>query len=190
MHFPESTAGIFSTGKVRRPPTGLSQGAADYHLSGELRHIQKLRFWPLSSVLHEKYLLPKEEADLISSFLNPMLRLNPEKRARAGEMAHHAWLEGVAVQGELDVLRRAEEDEQKKKSEAPEPEDVDELSLAAGDDEKDAMKPVDENGETGEPLESKQTTKANLKENTPASTNAHPPVTLHSPRPPASKRSS
>ncbi|KAF9792651.1 kinase-like domain-containing protein [Thelephora terrestris] len=161
-----------------------------FNRKGELRHIQKLRFWPLSSVLHEKYLLPKEEADLISSFLNPMLRLNSEKRAKAGEMAHHAWLEGIVVQGELDALRRAEEEEQKKKGDALETDDADELPLAMDDDEKDAMKPVDENGETGEPLGSKQTTKANLKENTPAPTNAHPPVTLHTPRPPTSKRSS
>lgn len=158
-------------------------------MSGELRHIQKLRFWPLSSVLHEKYLLPKEEADLISSFLNPMLRLYPEKRAKAGEMAHHAWLEGIVVQGELDVIRRAEEEEQKKKSEAPESEDMDEPPLTADDDEKDAMKPVDENGGTGEPLEPKQVTNADLKENAPVPTNFHPPVTLHTPRPPAPKRS-
>jgi serine/threonine-protein kinase SRPK3 len=98
--------------------------------SGELRHIQKLRFWPLSSVLHEKYLLPKEEADLIASFLNPMLRLHPEKRTKAGEMTHHAWLDGIVVQGELDVIRRAEEEEQKKKNEVPEPEDTDELPSA------------------------------------------------------------
>ncbi|KAI0737418.1 kinase-like domain-containing protein [Daedaleopsis nitida] len=54
-----------------------------FNRRGELRHIQKLRYWPLDSVLHDKYLLPKEEADMIASFLNPMLRLNPDKRAKA-----------------------------------------------------------------------------------------------------------
>jgi serine/threonine-protein kinase SRPK3 len=154
--------------------------------SGELRHIQKLRFWPLSSVLHEKYLLPKEEADLIASFLNPMLRLHPEKRAKAGEMTHHTWLDAIAVQGELDVIRRAEEEEQKKK-EVPEPQDAGEL---ADDEDKDAMKPVDENGGAGEPSGPKQTTNANLKENGPVATNSHPPVTLHPPKSPHVKRSS
>lgn len=116
-----------------------------------------------------------------------MLRLHPEKRAKAGEMAHHAWLEGIVVQGELDVIRRAEEEEQKKKSEATEQETAEEPPLMADEDAKDAMKPVDENGGTGEPLE--PTTNANLKENAPSQTNSHPPVTLHAPRPPASKRS-
>jgi len=134
--------------------------------------------------LHEKYLLAKEEADLIASFLNPMLRLHPEKRAKAGEMNHHAWLDGITVQGELDVIRRAEEEEQKK-HEASESEDTEELPSAT-----DAMKPVDENGGTGEPSGPKQATNASLKENAPAPANSHPPVTLHSPRPPPLKRSS
>jgi serine/threonine-protein kinase SRPK3 len=140
--------------------------------------------------LHEKYLLPKEEADLIASFLNPMLRLHPEKRSKAGEMAHHTWLDGVVVQGELDVIRRAEEDEQKKKHEAPEPADTDGLPSATDDGEEDAMKPVDENGETEDPSEPKQTTNTTLKENVPAPTNSHHPVTLNPPRVPPLKRSS
>ena len=133
--------------------------------------------------MHEKYLLPKEEADLIASFLNPMLRLHPDKRSKAGEMTHHAWFEGIVVQGELDVIRRAEEDEQKKKNEAPEPVDTDEVP-PTDEDEKDAMKPVDENGGPSGPKQ----TNASLKENAPAPTNSHPPVTLHPPRPPHLKR--
>lgn len=86
---------------------------------GELRHIQKLRFWPLPEVLHDKYLLPKEEADLIASFLNPMLRLIPEKRAKASELIHHAWLEGVVVQGEVDIIRRAEEEDARRREDLP-----------------------------------------------------------------------
>ncbi|KAH8114263.1 kinase-like protein [Phellopilus nigrolimitatus] len=76
-----------------------------------LRHIQKLRFWPLDQVLHDKYLLPKDQADLIASFLTPMLRLHPDKRARSADLVHHAWLDGVIVQGEIDLIRRAEEEE-------------------------------------------------------------------------------
>lgn len=83
--------------------------------AGELRHIARLRYWPLEAVLHDKYLLPKEEADMISSFLTPMLRLHPDKRARASELIHHAWLDGVVVQGEIDVIRRAEDDERRRK---------------------------------------------------------------------------
>jgi len=119
-----------------------------------------------------------------------MLRLQPEKRVKAGEMTHHAWLDGIVVQGELDVIRRAEEEEKKKKSEVPEPEDADGLPSTTGDNDNDAMKPVDENGGTGEPLGPKQATNADMKENVPAATNSHPPVTLHPPRPPPLKRSS
>ncbi|KAI1787723.1 kinase-like protein [Ganoderma leucocontextum] len=91
-----------------------------FNRRGELRHIQKLRFWPLDSVLHDKYLLPKEEADMIASFLTPMLRLNPDKRAKASELMHHAWLDGVVVQGEIDIIRRAEEEEARRKRQAQE----------------------------------------------------------------------
>ncbi|EMD34246.1 hypothetical protein CERSUDRAFT_117131 [Gelatoporia subvermispora B] len=113
-----------------------------FNRKGELRHIQKLRFWPLEAVLHDKYLLPKEEADLIASFLTPMLRLNPEKRARASELIHHAWLDGVVVQGEIDVIRRAEDEERRRRQ----------TSVASGkspaspvkDTNADAMKPVDD----------------------------------------------
>ncbi|KAH9921034.1 kinase-like protein [Fomitopsis serialis] len=111
-----------------------------FNRKGELRHIQKLRFWPLDSVLHDKYLLPKEEADLIASFLTPMLRLHPDKRAPASELVHHKWLEGIAVQGEVDVMRR-QEDERRRKQ-------IDGSSRAASkqplkDSDADAMKPVD-----------------------------------------------
>lgn len=60
---------------------------------GELRHIHKLRYWRLFDVLHEKYLLPRKEAELLSSFLLPMLDLNPDKRASAQTMLKHSWLD-------------------------------------------------------------------------------------------------
>lgn len=82
---------------------------------GELRHIHKLRFWPIESVLHDKYLLTQRDADLIGSFLTPMLRLHPDKRAKASEMIHHAWLEGITVSGEMNVIRAAEEAERSSK---------------------------------------------------------------------------
>ncbi|EIN05367.1 kinase-like protein [Punctularia strigosozonata HHB-11173 SS5] len=99
---------------------------------GELRHIQKLRYWPLDAVLHDKYLFSREEADTIASFLNPMLRLHPDKRAPAAELVHHHWLDGVVVQGEIDVIRRAEEEEKARKA----------GERAAASRDADAMKPV------------------------------------------------
>ncbi|KAG5640365.1 hypothetical protein DXG03_009028 [Asterophora parasitica] len=40
-----------------------------------------------------------------------MLRLHPDKRAKAADLIHHRWLDGVVVQGEIDVIRRAEIEE-------------------------------------------------------------------------------
>ncbi|KAL1947065.1 hypothetical protein VTO73DRAFT_14026 [Trametes versicolor] len=116
-----------------------------FNRRGELRHIQKLRFWPLDCVLHDKYLLPKEEADMIASFLNPMLRLHPDKRAKASELTHHAWLDGVAVQGEIDIIRRAEDEEARRKRQDAETAGKESaVKLAVEGSDADAMKPVDD----------------------------------------------
>ncbi|KAK4057106.1 hypothetical protein OIO90_002006 [Microbotryomycetes sp. JL221] len=83
---------------------------------GELKHIHKLKFWPLASVLQDKYLIPEDEAKLLESFLVPMLALNPDKRASAAEMLQHDWLRGVVVQGEIEVhlANEAKEEEQRR----------------------------------------------------------------------------
>ncbi|GAC74159.1 ras-related GTPase [Moesziomyces antarcticus T-34] len=77
-----------------------------FNRRGELRHIHKLRFWPLISVLQEKYLMPYNEANELSSFLMPMLRLHPEKRSGARELLDHSWIEGIVVQGEIEQAMR------------------------------------------------------------------------------------
>ncbi|PSR79181.1 hypothetical protein PHLCEN_2v7152 [Hermanssonia centrifuga] len=158
-----------------------------FNRKGELRHIQKLRFWPLCDVLHDKYLLPKEEADLIASFLTPMLRLIPEKRAKASELIHHAWLDGVVVQGEIDIIRRTEEEDARKKQfAAGNTVNKETTSSASGkgkgvDSDADAMKPVEDSALVDDvpkisvPVPSSSTAKEN---NTPARstvpTLAHP----------------
>ncbi|KDE09377.1 CMGC/SRPK protein kinase [Microbotryum lychnidis-dioicae p1A1 Lamole] len=83
---------------------------------GELKHIHKLKFWPLHSVLQDKYLISEAEARALESFLEPMLNLNPDKRASAQEMLGHEWLQGVIVQGEIDVhlAQEAKEEERAK----------------------------------------------------------------------------
>ncbi|EPQ26004.1 uncharacterized protein PFL1_06458 [Pseudozyma flocculosa PF-1] len=77
-----------------------------FNRRGELRHIHKLRFWPLISVLQEKYLMPYNEANSLSSFLGPMLRLHPEKRASARDLLSHPYLEGIVVQGEIELAMK------------------------------------------------------------------------------------
>lgn len=76
-----------------------------FNRKGELRHIHRLRHWALLDVLREKYHFRQEEAARISDFLTPMLDLVPDKRANAGGMAGHRWLDdtagmkGVKVEG-------------------------------------------------------------------------------------------
>lgn len=74
-----------------------------FNRKGEPRHIHKLRYWPLVNVLQEKYLLTQEHSEELSSFLLPMLRLNPAERASAREALSHPWLEGVITQGEMEL---------------------------------------------------------------------------------------
>lgn len=71
----------------------------------------------MHSVLQDKYLIPESEAKLLESFLQPMLNLNPDKRAAAHEMLEHEWLRGVVVQGEIEshVMQSGEVDEEKRR---------------------------------------------------------------------------
>jgi serine/threonine-protein kinase SRPK3 len=78
-----------------------------FRRTGELRHIHKLRFWPLDAVLREKYLYDPAEAELVAGFLGPMLRTEPERRASAREMLEHPILDGIEVRGEVEVRERA-----------------------------------------------------------------------------------
>lgn len=103
-------------------------------------------------MLHDKYLFPKVDADALSAFLAPMLRLHPDKRAKASDLVHHNWLEGVIVQGEIDVIRRLELDEAlKRELEREQQQQQQQQQPGSGEpsrlldqSERDAMKPVDE----------------------------------------------
>ncbi|KAG9021975.1 serine/threonine protein kinase, CMGC group [Serendipita sp. 407] len=81
-----------------------------FNRKGELRHIHKLRFWPMEDVLHDKYLLSKEESRMLASFLNSMLHLHPQQRASADQMLKHPLISELVVQGEVDQIIRAEQE--------------------------------------------------------------------------------
>ncbi|KAH7097924.1 kinase-like protein [Auriculariales sp. MPI-PUGE-AT-0066] len=68
-----------------------------FHRSGELKHIARLRVWPLVEVLKEKYGMGEAEAKSMAGFLNPMLNLDPRKRTSAAEMLRHPWLADSAA---------------------------------------------------------------------------------------------
>lgn len=77
-----------------------------FNRRGELRHISRLRFWPIMSVLKEKYLMEHSEAEMLASFLLPMLHYYPDSRATAAELVKHPWLEGVVVLGEMEIAEQ------------------------------------------------------------------------------------
>jgi len=66
-----------------------------FNRKGELKHIQKLNYWPLHEVLHEKYSFCVDEAKEIANFIIPMLEFKKERRAKAGDMLNHEWLKDV-----------------------------------------------------------------------------------------------
>jgi serine/threonine protein kinase len=63
-----------------------------FNRAGNLRRIKGLQFWPLKSVLMEKYRVKESEAEGLNDFLMPMLQYFPEKRASAQDMLSHPWL--------------------------------------------------------------------------------------------------
>ncbi|KAL1819026.1 hypothetical protein DCAR_0415260 [Daucus carota subsp. sativus] len=58
---------------------------------GDLRHIRRLRFWPLNKVLVEKYEFSEQDAKDLADFLVPILDFVPEKRPTAAQCLSHPW---------------------------------------------------------------------------------------------------
>ncbi|KAL2641257.1 hypothetical protein R1flu_008844 [Riccia fluitans] len=80
-------------GRIPRKVALGGRYSRDYfNRNGELRHIHKLRFWPLDSVLIEKYDLCKQDAEELAAFLRPLLDFIPEKRPTAQQCLEHSWL--------------------------------------------------------------------------------------------------
>ncbi|KAF3455133.1 hypothetical protein FNV43_RR05581 [Rhamnella rubrinervis] len=59
---------------------------------GDLRHIRRLRFWPLNKVLTEKYDFSEQDASDLADFLIPILDFVPEKRPTAAQCLSHPWI--------------------------------------------------------------------------------------------------
>ncbi|XP_078437483.1 uncharacterized protein LOC144708063 [Wolffia australiana] len=59
---------------------------------GELRHIRRLRFWPLTKVLTEKYDFSEGDAAALAEFLLPVLDYAPDKRPSAADLLRHPFL--------------------------------------------------------------------------------------------------
>jgi serine/threonine protein kinase len=65
---------------------------------GELRNTSKLEYRGIEAILREKHHFSAADAAAISSFLTPMLQVDPEKRLPAHELLHHPWLTDEVVQ--------------------------------------------------------------------------------------------
>ncbi|GLT93454.1 hypothetical protein SLE2022_112470 [Rubroshorea leprosula] len=59
---------------------------------GDLRHIRRLRFWPMNKVLIEKYEFSEQDANDMANFLVPILDFIPEKRPTAAQCLLHPWI--------------------------------------------------------------------------------------------------
>ncbi|KAJ4977995.1 hypothetical protein NE237_008775 [Protea cynaroides] len=59
---------------------------------GDLRHIRRLRFWPLNKVLKEKYEFSEQDAIDMADFLVPIMDFVPEKRPTAAQCLLHPWI--------------------------------------------------------------------------------------------------
>ncbi|TIA89001.1 hypothetical protein E3P99_02291 [Wallemia hederae] len=79
-----------------------------FNRRAELRRIHKLRYWPLDRVLREKYLMTAEEANVLTSFLLPMLDLNPDTRVRPRDLLDHEWIRGIITDGEIEKIHYEE----------------------------------------------------------------------------------
>ncbi|XP_051134377.1 uncharacterized protein LOC127253703 isoform X2 [Andrographis paniculata] len=65
---------------------------------GDLRHIRRLRFWPLDKVLMEKYNFCEQEATRMSDFLVQILDFYPNKRLTAAQCLNHPWMVAIPQQ--------------------------------------------------------------------------------------------
>ncbi|KAD7479678.1 hypothetical protein R6Q59_008498 [Mikania micrantha] len=70
-----------------------------FNRHGDLRHIRRLRFWPLHKVLKEKYEFSEQDANDLADFLVPILDFVPEKRPTAAQCLGHPWLTGGVPRG-------------------------------------------------------------------------------------------
>lgn len=66
-----------------------------FRKTGELRHITKLKPWPLYDVLTEKYEWDPVQAKAFSDWLVPMLAFDPTERASAMDCINHPFLADV-----------------------------------------------------------------------------------------------
>ncbi|KAL3828523.1 hypothetical protein ACJIZ3_017325 [Penstemon smallii] len=89
---------------------------------GDLRHIRRLRFWPLNKVLMEKYEFCEQDAIETADFLVQILDFVPEKRPTASQCLNHPWITGRPRQlapsvAQLKPMENGSSDKKREKDE-------------------------------------------------------------------------
>lgn len=89
---------------------------------GDLRHIRRLRVWPLVKVLSEKYEFREQDASEMADFLIQILDFVPEKRLIAAQCLNHPWISGGPRQlapstSQLKELENGSSDKKRDKDE-------------------------------------------------------------------------
>eukprot|EP00245_Coleochaete_scutata_P006032 TRINITY_DN20145_c0_g1_i1.p1 TRINITY_DN20145_c0_g1~~TRINITY_DN20145_c0_g1_i1.p1 ORF type:complete len:678 (-),score=172.47 TRINITY_DN20145_c0_g1_i1:269-2302(-) len=79
----------------RKIATGGRYSRDFFNRNMELRHIRRLRYWPLERVLFEKYDFSVRDSRDLNSFLMPLLDFLPERRSSARRALEHPWLNPV-----------------------------------------------------------------------------------------------
>jgi len=94
-------------GKFKKSLTQKGQLAHEFfNREGDFRNIKRLEIWPLVDVLRQKYKKSDKEAELLASFLSPMLEPDAADRATARDMIKHPWLR--ITQADWDELIASE----------------------------------------------------------------------------------
>lgn len=65
-----------------------------FNRKGDLKHIQNLKYWPIHSVLHEKYHFSMKESREIADFMLQLLEFDPKNRSTALDCLKSDWLKG------------------------------------------------------------------------------------------------
>ncbi|CAL1373097.1 unnamed protein product [Linum trigynum] len=81
---------------------------------GDLRHIRRLRFWPLNKVLVEKYKFSERDASELTEFLVPILDFVPEKRPTAAQCLLHPWINRIPCSLEPNQAQETQNSQKKR----------------------------------------------------------------------------
>jgi len=95
-------------GPLPKRMTTKGKASKQFFRKGLLRNIRDLsNYWPLESVLTEKYGYSQQDAKEISDFLLPMLELDPRQRISASACLKSKWLDEIRDKEDVDLLTNA-----------------------------------------------------------------------------------